>query len=245
MYVGDKEVCGEGRQTVMRDAREGACAGALCLSLSCRPRCYTACCCRPVTRAAVSAGSCCRPRCRQSFGAGSARALSIALINIPGAHPDNLRGAQELVRIRRQRERLVGAGSTMSALSMQATAMASSVAMAGAMGAAGKTMAALNKRMEAADVRGSLRAFAVESERMGMTEEMLDDSLADAFGDDDEEAEAEIVSSVLDEIGIDLRASLAPAPRGGVAAAEAADPEQAVSEEETNRVLASLGIASA
>lgn len=133
----------------------------------------------------------------------------------------------------------------MSALSMQATAMASSVAMAGAMGAAGKTMAALNKRMEAADVRGSLRAFAVESERMGMTEEMLDDSLADAFGDDDEEAEAEIVSSVLDEIGIDLRASLAPAPRGGVAAAEAADPEQAVSEEETNRVLASLGIASA
>jgi division protein CdvB (Snf7/Vps24/ESCRT-III family) len=147
--------------------------------------------------------------------------------------------------MRAERQRLIGAARRFVC---PPQTMASSVAVAGAMGAAGKTMAAMNKRMEAADVRGSLRAFAIESERMGLTEEMLDDSLADAFADDDEEAEAEIVAGVLDEIGIDLRASLAAAPRGAVAAGTSVaaggggDPEAAVSEEETTRVLASLGI---
>ena len=57
--------------------------------------------------------------------------------------------------------------------------------------------------------------FEQESEIMDMKGEMMDDTMEDALGEDDEEEESDaIVNQVLDEIGISLDGELVQAPTG-------------------------------
>lgn len=55
--------------------------------------------------------------------------------------------------------------------------------------------------------------FEKESEIMDMKEEMMNDTIDDVMGDEEDEAESDnIVNQVLDEIGIDMGQKMADAP---------------------------------
>jgi hypothetical protein len=105
----------------------------------------------------------------------------------------------------------------MNSLQSRATVAASVGTMAKAMGSAATIMSKQNASLAASDVAGTMHKFAVASERMAMSEDMLDDMLASCF-DEDESAADDIVSEAFSEMGLGLSASLPAAPRGALEA---------------------------
>jgi len=82
-----------------------------------------------------------------------------------------------------------------------------------------KVTQAMNKAMDPQKMQETMRNFVMENEKAGMTEEMMDDALGDAF-DVDSEEEDEVVEKVMQEIGLDLNALMADAPNKAPAASE-------------------------
>jgi hypothetical protein len=79
-----------------------------------------------------------------------------------------------------------------------------------------------------------MQQFAKENAKMEMASEMMDDTISGALDDDEmEEETGDLVSQVLDEIGIDIGASAANAPtRARAGMAKAKQEEQSVQEDE-------------
>ena len=71
----------------------------------------------------------------------------------------------------------------------------------------------MNRQMNMPQIQKILREFAMESEKMEMTTEMVGGAIDDAMEDemDEEETEA-VVGQVLAEIGLDLSENIASAP---------------------------------
>merc|ERR1719244_2462103 len=91
--------------------------------------------------------------------------------------------------------------------------MASQVKMAEAMKDTTKVMGNMNKVMKPQHVMKNMQAFERESAKLGMSEEMMNDTLDDILNESgDEEEEDAIVSQVLDEIGIEISDKLSAAP---------------------------------
>lgn len=114
-----------------------------------------------------------------------------------------------------------------------------------------------NAQMQQQNMMHVARDFAMATERMDMTQEMMDDALADAFEDDEAEAD-DVVAQVLAEVGVEHSAALAgvgATPAGAVAApagatatptARTAVPAggggAGADEAEMKRIMAELGI---
>ncbi len=83
--------------------------------------------------------------------------------------------------------------------------MGANVKMSQAMAETSKTMTNMNKMMNPAQVAKTMQEFDMANTKMGMTEEMMNDSLDDILTEsgDEEEGDA-IVNQVLDEIGIEI-----------------------------------------
>eukprot|EP00245_Coleochaete_scutata_P003565 TRINITY_DN1521_c0_g1_i1.p1 TRINITY_DN1521_c0_g1~~TRINITY_DN1521_c0_g1_i1.p1 ORF type:complete len:118 (+),score=40.92 TRINITY_DN1521_c0_g1_i1:53-355(+) len=68
--------------------------------------------------------------------------------------------------------------------------------------------------MDPVQTQKMLQEFAKETGKMEMTEEMMSDAVGDALDDDEIEGETDdLTSQILDEIGIDMEAQMAPAPK--------------------------------
>ena len=68
-----------------------------------------------------------------------------------------------------------------------------------------------------------MRKFAMETERMDMTQEMMGDTIDDVMESaSDEEEEEKVVDQVLTELGIDTMEDVPDVPMGGTATAAAA-----------------------
>ncbi|KAF0776100.1 hypothetical protein AaE_000200 [Aphanomyces astaci] len=103
--------------------------------------------------------------------------------------------------------------SNLGSIGLQTTSMAAQMTMVSAMEKSTKTMAATNKQMDMNRFQQVIMDFEKQSEMMGMREEMLDDTLIDAFDDEEVEAEGDaVVDQVLTEIGLDLASLMADAP---------------------------------
>ena len=64
--------------------------------------------------------------------------------------------------------------------------------------------------MNLPEIQKIMMEFEKQSEIMDMKEEMMDDAIDSAMGDDDDEEEGDkIVTQVLDELGIELTGELA------------------------------------
>ncbi|KAH8049852.1 hypothetical protein JL720_15526 [Aureococcus anophagefferens] len=127
--------------------------------------------------------------------------------------------AKNLVQLRAQRERVLGAKVQVG------------------VGAAGKAMGAMNKTMAKANVGLSIAQFQRETERMNMTEEMMGDMLSDAFDTDEIEEETDaVVDGVLAEIGLDMTKGMSDAPTAALPQQAAAEPQQA----DDDKALAAL-----
>merc|ERR1719244_2189415 len=124
--------------------------------------------------------------------------------------------AKQLVNVRKQKNRTYAATSRVQAAGSTAKAMGANVRMAEAMGSTAKTMGEMNKVMNPAQMTKTMQEFDVANTKLGMTEEMMNDALDDILTESgDEEEEDQIVTQVLDEIGIEIAGKMSEAPRAG------------------------------
>ncbi|KAL3148742.1 hypothetical protein ABBQ38_014153 [Trebouxia sp. C0009 RCD-2024] len=136
--------------------------------------------------------------------------------------------AKSLVRNRHAVTKMYALKSQLQAVSLRIQTLKSTQAMADAMRGATKAMGAMNKQMNLPALSNIMREFDRQNERMEMTSEMMGDAVDDAFeGEDEEDESNELVSQVLDEIGVNLDSELVKAPghKQAVPQAAAAEPE--------------------
>ncbi|KAG8193894.1 hypothetical protein JTE90_011453 [Oedothorax gibbosus] len=151
--------------------------------------------------------------------------------------------AKNLVSVRKQKARTYNATSQITNVGSTTKAMASSAKLANIMSTTTKTMGAVNKQMNPQGIAKTMQDFEKESMKMGMTEEILDDTLNDILTESgDEEEEDAVVNQVLDEIGIEISGKMAKAPlahRGQLGEASS-NKSNIPTDEELERQLAQL-----
>lgn len=111
--------------------------------------------------------------------------------------------AKDLVRTRRNVQKFYQMKTQLQAVGLRIQTLSSSHQMAEAMKGATKAMGSMNRQMNLPQIQKIMMDFEKESEMMDMKDELMNDAIDDAMeGEDDEEESDEIVSKVLDEIGI-------------------------------------------
>ncbi|XP_076603550.1 charged multivesicular body protein 2Ba [Chaetodon auriga] len=152
--------------------------------------------------------------------------------------------AKQLVQLRKQKNRTYAVSSKVTSMSTQTKVMNSQMKMAGAMSSTAKTMQAVNKKMDPQKTLKTMQDFQKENMKMGMTEDMINDTLDDIFEDSGDEEESQgIVNQVLDEIGIEISGKMVRAPAAGKGLPGAASAKQAtISDDEIERQLRALGV---
>ncbi|KAL3942937.1 MAG: hypothetical protein SGBAC_002965 [Bacillariaceae sp.] len=113
--------------------------------------------------------------------------------------------AKQLVQVRKQKEKLIGAKAHIGAVGMHATSMASQVAAAQVLGNVTSAMQTANKAMNVQETTKMMQEFQRETERMEVKQEMMDEALIDAFDNDEVNEEAEdVTNQVLAELGVEM-----------------------------------------
>uniref|UniRef100_A0A3B3BBM8 Charged multivesicular body protein 2A n=2 Tax=Atherinomorphae TaxID=1489913 RepID=A0A3B3BBM8_ORYME len=98
-----------------------------------------------------------------------------------------------------------------------------------------KKMAKQGQMLKLPQIQKIMMEFEKQSELMDMKEEMMNDAIDDAMGDEDDEEESDaIVSQVLDELGLNLSDELSNLPSTGgslsVAGGKKAEPQAALAD---------------
>uniref|UniRef100_A0A669E0R2 Charged multivesicular body protein 2Ba n=1 Tax=Oreochromis niloticus TaxID=8128 RepID=A0A669E0R2_ORENI len=152
--------------------------------------------------------------------------------------------AKQLVQLRKQKTRTYAVSSKVTSMSTQTKLMNSQMKMAGAMSTSAKTMQAVNKKMDPQKTLKTMQDFQKENMKMGMTEDMINDTLDEIFEESgDEEESQDIVNQVLDEIGIEISGKMGKAPAAGKTVPGAAASSKAtISDDEIERQLRALGV---
>ncbi|CAD6186355.1 unnamed protein product [Caenorhabditis auriculariae] len=120
--------------------------------------------------------------------------------------------ARQLIQLRNQRTKSVGMSAKISGVQAQQTHLHSMSKMSNVMGQTVNVMKTMEKQMPLDKMAKNMRDFQMAQEKMGLTEEMMNDTL-DAIMDDGDEAEQDaIVNQVLDEIGIETNSKLSSLP---------------------------------
>jgi len=120
--------------------------------------------------------------------------------------------AKDLVRTRSYITKMYTMRAQLQAVSMQLTTMKTTAAMNTAMAGATKAMMRMNKKMNLPAMQKITMEFQKQNEIMGMKEEMINDTLDEMADEDEDEESEEVINATLEEIGIDLGASLADVP---------------------------------
>ena len=97
--------------------------------------------------------------------------------------------AKDLVRTRNAGKKFMLMKANIQAVSLKITTLKSNHAMAQAMKGVTKAMATMNKKMNLPEIQKIMMEFEKQSEMMDMKEEMMDDAIDSALGDDDDEVE--------------------------------------------------------
>lgn len=153
--------------------------------------------------------------------------------------------AKQLVQLRKQKNRTYAVSSKVSSMQTRTKLVNSQMKMADAMSASAKTMQAVNKKMDPEKTLKTMQDFQKENMKMGMTEEMINDTLDEIFDESgDEEESQDIVNQVLDEIGIEISGKMVRAPAAGksVPGAAASSKQATISDDEIERQLRALGV---
>lgn len=129
--------------------------------------------------------------------------------------------AKQLLAVRKQKTKTYQVSSQMGAIGTQAKVMNSNMKMAEAVKTTTKTMVSMNKVMDPVKTAQAMREFEMQSAKMEMSEELMNDAMDDVFdASGDEEEQDAIVSQVLDEIGIEISTKLPTAGRESLGATE-------------------------
>ncbi|XP_055663640.1 LOW QUALITY PROTEIN: charged multivesicular body protein 2a [Falco peregrinus] len=127
--------------------------------------------------------------------------------------------AKDLVRTRRYVKKFITMRANVQAVSLKIQTLKSNNSMAQAMKGVTKAMATMNRQLKLPQIQKIMMEFEKQAEIMDMKEELMNDAIDDAMGDEDDEEESDaVVSQVLDELGLNLTDELATLPLpGGVA----------------------------
>lgn len=124
--------------------------------------------------------------------------------------------ARDLVRTRRQVKKFILMRANIQAVSLKIQTLRSQNAMAQAMKGVTRAMQNMNRQLNLPQIQKIMQEFEKQSEVMDMKEEMMNDAIDDAMGDDEDEEESDaIVSEVLDELGLQLSEKLTDLPEAG------------------------------
>ncbi|XP_028409042.1 charged multivesicular body protein 2a-like [Dendronephthya gigantea] len=124
--------------------------------------------------------------------------------------------AKDLVRTRKYVKKFMLMRTNIQAVSLRIQTLRSSNQMAQAMKGVAKAMGTMNKQLKLPQIQKIMMDFERQSEIMDMKEEMMNDALDDALGDEDDEEESDaIVTQVLDELGLQLNEELTGLPQTG------------------------------
>ncbi|CAN0274182.1 unnamed protein product, partial [Ectocarpus fasciculatus] len=88
--------------------------------------------------------------------------------------------AKQLVQLRAQKDQLYTARARLAGVGNAATSAATSASLAGVMGNVAGVMKKVNEAVSTEETAKIMQQFAVENEKMNMSEEMMDDALIDA-----------------------------------------------------------------
>lgn len=131
--------------------------------------------------------------------------------------------ARSLVRLRAQITKLQASAANLRGVATNLTTAAAATTVASSMATATGAMGRMQAQLNPARIGQTAQAFARENARMDMAQEMMGDTIDGALdGESAEEDAGELVSQVLDEIGVDLSAALGTAPTRRIAAPAAA-----------------------
>eukprot|EP01112_Ceratiomyxa_fruticulosa_P009577 TRINITY_DN2505_c0_g1_i2.p1 TRINITY_DN2505_c0_g1~~TRINITY_DN2505_c0_g1_i2.p1 ORF type:complete len:155 (+),score=54.52 TRINITY_DN2505_c0_g1_i2:354-818(+) len=152
----------------------------------------------------------------------------------------------ELVRVRKQKEKLLEMKYKVSAVQTRATTMRATQQSAKALAGATSAMAYTNATMSLPALQKTSMDYQKENDMLEMKGEMMDD----LFENDEEDEEAdEVLDKIGDEIGLDLKSQLPSAQKGDlhgekekVAAGKGkvAIREEDVDDEDLKKLLAKL-----
>lgn len=138
--------------------------------------------------------------------------------------------AKDLVRTRRYVKKFITMRANVQAVALKIQTLKSNNSMAQAMKGVTKAMATMNRQLKLPQIQKIMMEFEKQAEIMDMKEELMNDAIDDAMGDEDDEEESDaVVSQVLDELGLNLTDELAtlPPPGGSLASGEGRAPEAA------------------
>ncbi|CAM9773930.1 unnamed protein product [Ectocarpus fasciculatus] len=157
--------------------------------------------------------------------------------------------AKQLVQLRAQKDQLYTARARLAGVGNAATSAATSAALqnpsslAGVMGNVAGVMKKVNEAVSTEETAKIMQQFAVENEKMNMSEEMMDDALIDAFDGEGVEEEADgVVGQVLAELGLEMDGKMVDAPTNTPAgvAKPSATAEDTKLDAKTEELLAQL-----
>lgn len=124
--------------------------------------------------------------------------------------------AKDLVRTRRYVKKFILMRANIQAVSLKIQTLRSQNAMAQAMKGVTRAMQNMNKQLNLPQIQKIMQEFEKQSEIMDMKEEILNDAIDDAMGDEDDEEESDaVVNQILDELGLDLSDKLKELPNTG------------------------------
>ncbi|KAB7493875.1 Charged multivesicular body protein 2a [Armadillidium nasatum] len=121
--------------------------------------------------------------------------------------------AKDLVRTRRYVKKFIMMRAQIQAVSLKITTLKSQNAMAQAMKGVTRAMTNMNKQLNMPQIQRIMQEFEKQTEIMDMKEEMMNDAIDDAMGDEEDEDESDaIVNQVLDELGLQMTEGLSELP---------------------------------
>lgn len=121
--------------------------------------------------------------------------------------------AKDLVRTRRYVKKFILMRANIQAVSLKIQTLRSNNAMAQAMKGVTRAMQTMNRQLKLPQIQKIMMEFEKQSEIMDMKEEMMNDAIDDAMGDEDDEEETDaIVGQVLDELGLQMADELSGLP---------------------------------
>ena len=131
--------------------------------------------------------------------------------DITGAHQK----AKELIRLRQHKSRLTSMQMNLSGLSQELSQVNSSQKTAELMAKTTVMLQALNSTLDVRGVYGMLKEFEKQNTVMKEKQEVLNETLDDAFEADDEEvASGAALDQILQEVGLDSMLKMGSVPSG-------------------------------
>ena len=124
--------------------------------------------------------------------------------------------AKELIRLRNAENKLLSVKIQLESTQHQIESLSSTAAMTEAMKTSVRAMYAMNKQVDAQALQRIMMEFEKQTEFMEMKQEVMNDTIDSAMqGEGDEDAQDEMISRVLDEVGINLVEGMDSVPLAG------------------------------